>query len=439
MKMPPSTVENQGSSLLSIDENFQVFELLGNRCQTISTTVVQLFLTTPPNHSQWVKKDTGVLCFVKDNGKKNYFFRLFSLRRNQLIWEHEMYNNMDYNEELTYFHTFEGEECMVAFNFANQQEARTFKANVDSKIATRRRKEERKARQITQTQNLKLPERNLDFGAKQEFRREKRKRNITKADIGNPTGFIHISHVGWNPNTGFDVSIEDAQLKALFQKAGVSEKQLQDKETREFIYDFISKHRNSTISGDPNPPVVPPRAPFRPTSTTPRPAPPPPPTHKANSQARKLRPPSPPKQTNSDSVTAAPPPPPPPPILSNVPPPPPPPISSSNGNLPVLSNGNSALLQSIRDGTTLKPVEERRSSPVDDARSDLLSEIRKGIQLKPVDEREIKATQNPSPTSTGNDLAKALKQALLERSKVIHSEDDDDDTSSTSNDDDWDD
>lgn len=55
----------------------------------------------------------------------------------------------------------------------------------------------------------------------------------------------------------------------------------------------------------------------------------------------------------------------------------------------------------------LQPVEERKSSPVDDARGDLLSAIRKGIQLKPVDEREIKPAQDPSPNSTGGiDLAK---------------------------------
>lgn len=87
--------------------------------------------------------------------------------------------------------------------------------------------------------------------------------------------------MGWNPDTGFDVLSEDAQLKALFQKAGVSEKQLQDQETRAFIYDFINKHRS--MGGDESnpPPVVPPRGPPRPPSGPPRPAPPPPPSHTA--------------------------------------------------------------------------------------------------------------------------------------------------------------
>ncbi|KAH1004582.1 hypothetical protein HUJ05_005376 [Dendroctonus ponderosae] len=456
MKMPPASVENQNSALLSTEENLQVFKLLGNRCQTIATTVVQLFLTAPPNHSQWIKKETGVLCYVKDNSKKNYFFRLFNLRQNQMVWEHEMYSNMEYIESTAWFHMFEGEDCIVAFNFANQQEALQLKAAVDQKLSALRRKEEKKARQVNQTPSIKLPPKTLDSIVKQELRLEKRKRNITKADISTPMDFVHISHVGWNPNTGFDVDIADEQLKSLFDTAGVSKKQLQDKDTREFIYDFISKHRKSALDADANPPVVPPRGPTRPTSANPRPAPPPPPVpNRQDNAPRKPRPPSPPKFAKGGA--APPPPPPPPPMVENVPPPPPMMVSSLQPQSPPALDGNAALLQSIRDGATLKvrvlvlywtflhgnilqPVEERKSSPVDDARGDLLSAIRKGIQLKPVDEREIKPAQDPSPNSTGGiDLARALKQALLERSKLIHSEDDDDDTSSTSNDDDWDD
>lgn len=445
--MPPPAIENQASSLLSTEENLQVFKLLGSRCQTIATTVVQLF-TAPPNSLQWFKKDTGVLCFVKDFNKKNYFFRLFSLKRNQLAWETEIYNNMEYSEAAPFFHTFEGDDCIVAFNFANLPEANEFKAVVKSKIAAKKRKEEKRSKPINQYQTHTINpishEKIWDTASKQEFQKKKRMRNITKADIGTPTGFVHVSHVGWNPDTGFDVLSEDAQLKALFQKAGVSEKQLQDQETRAFIYDFINKHRS--MGGDESnpPPVVPPRGPPRPPSGPPRPAPPPPPSHTTQLQ-KKSKPPSPPKPRVTG--LSAPPPPPPPPSVPIAPPPPsvpaappPPPPMMINDGGSVAPDANAALMQSIRNGTTLKSVDIDEKPVVEDARGDLLSEIRKGIQLKPVDEREVRPMQNPSPTSTdGNDLARALKMALLERSKVIHSEDDDDDTSSSSNDDEWDD
>ena len=53
----------------------------------------------------------------------------------------------------------------------------------------------------------------------------------------------HVSHVGWDPDRGFDVSVEsDPKLQEFFKKAGVGDRELQDKDTREFIYDFIDKH-----------------------------------------------------------------------------------------------------------------------------------------------------------------------------------------------------
>lgn len=42
--------------------------------------------------------------------------------------------------------------------------------------------------------------------------------------------------------TGFDVNGEDEELNEFFKKAGVSQMQLQDRDTREFIYDFICKN-----------------------------------------------------------------------------------------------------------------------------------------------------------------------------------------------------
>jgi Wiskott-Aldrich syndrome protein len=50
------------------------------------------------------------------------------------------------------------------------------------------------------------------------------KRRLTKADIGLPRDFRHISHVGWDPNKGFDLdNVEDPQLKMFFVKVYILE------------------------------------------------------------------------------------------------------------------------------------------------------------------------------------------------------------------------
>lgn len=464
--MPPTTTansanyENHESELLGKEGNQQVFKLLGSRCQSLATAVIQLYVTQPPHHQQWLKKETGALCFVKDSARKNYFFRLYCLKLNKLVWEHEMYNNMEYNENTSFLHIFEGDDYMVAFNFASTKEALHLKGLVQQKINLKKRKEEKRHRQSTEiTHKAPLPtdlsgvglRKTTDPAAKQ----ARRRRNLTKADISQPTDFKHISHVGWNPESGFDINSQDEQLKAFFQKAGVSEKQLQDKDTREFIYNFINTYsvgnnNNNTQTDTQTPrkavtapvPPVPPRGSQKAPHI--RAAPPPPPTNNVvETKPERPAAPLPPSKTSmqppvpqrmestntTNSVPSlAPPPPPLPPVdgfSAPVAPPAPPPID------------NSALMESIRSGTNLRPVEERKLTPQEDARSDLLSEIRKGCKLKPVDEREFKPVVNIPNETNSNDLAGALARALAERSKAIHSEDDDDTDSEDFNDDEW--
>lgn len=68
--------------------------------------------------------------------------------------------------------------------------------------------------------------------------------------------------MGWNAQSGFDLTGEDESLKPFLQKAGVSENQLKDRRTRDFIYDFIQNHnvaevvkKEKTQKTTPPPPV----------------------------------------------------------------------------------------------------------------------------------------------------------------------------------------
>jgi P21-Rho-binding domain len=67
-------------------------------------------------------------------------------------------------------------------------------------------------------------------------------KKLTKADIGTPSNFKHVTHVGWNAKSGFDLSGEDEALRPFLAKAGISEDQLKDRQTRDFIYDFIQSN-----------------------------------------------------------------------------------------------------------------------------------------------------------------------------------------------------
>lgn len=43
-------------------------------------------------------------------------------------------------------------------------------------------------------------------------------RKLTKADIGLPSDFKHVSHVGWDPNQGFAIENVDPQLLQFLAK-----------------------------------------------------------------------------------------------------------------------------------------------------------------------------------------------------------------------------
>lgn len=151
----------------------------------------------------------------------------------------------------------------------------------------------------------------LSFGQGADKRRLRGR--ITKADIGMPTNFKHVTHVGWSAQRGFDLTGDDVEtLKPFLQKAGVSDQQLNDRETRAFIYDFIQNHnvlesvKSESHPGDtqlPAPPV-----PTRnQNGATQRSAPPPPPRTQA----------PPPPLPNTTPPSRGPPPSRPPPIVNN--------------------------------------------------------------------------------------------------------------------------
>ncbi|XP_066995437.1 actin nucleation-promoting factor WASL isoform X2 [Anabrus simplex] len=494
--------EQRISHLLAREETELVTRLLGHRCQALAMGIAQLFLTDGPDHSTWRKHDVGVLCLVKDSQRRSYFFRLYCVIRRQMVWEHEVYNSLDYQSPKPFLHTFEAEEGIAAFNFASEEEAYAVRTALLEKLeAKKQRRLERRNRHSASGMNqhphsqissnsgidsdiangtvstVPKPRQQITSGAGRRKERDS-KRRLTKADIGLPQHFRHISHVGWDPNKGFDLdNVEDPQLKQFFVKAGVSDSQLQDKETREFIYDFINRHGGidavkeefvypTATHGQPTsvPPPVPARTTPSSTSAYPyqtRSAPPPPPPP---SRTGPLPPPPPPSQPPATAgpppptqsrppqnipgpqTTGIPAPPPAPPVAVNAPPPPPPPpsfpICDSASTTSVTSSissttsvgqpdTRSALMDAIRSGTSLKHVEvENKRTSGGDTRGELLDQIRQGVELKSVQQKA-----KPAPSSTPqNGLAGALARALAERSRVIHS-----DSSASSDDDEEDD
>jgi hypothetical protein len=73
---------------------------------------------------------------------------------------------------------------------------------------------------------------------------------LTNEDIGLPQDFRHLTHIGWDPNTGFNMHnvADDPQLQQFFDNAGVKDCQQQDPEMRELIYDVIMPNEGRQVN-----------------------------------------------------------------------------------------------------------------------------------------------------------------------------------------------
>ncbi|CAM4716516.1 unnamed protein product [Leuciscus chuanchicus] len=258
--------ENAGCSLLSPQENERLEDLLGRRCVSLSSAVVQLLMAVPSEPNRWTPQQSGVVCFVKDSHQRSFFIRLFDLKAGKLVWEQEIYNQLMYQRVRPFFHTFPGDDCQVGLNFADITEAENFFAVVEEKISQRNSRFEKQQRKGSDSKDRRilppLPRPNgsgtptspamppmvpsnvqnqITPSKSKKEKKEKDKKNkkkgskLLKGDIGAPSGFTHVSHLGMGPNN------LDPDLKKLLSCAGISEAAMDDSETSQLIYDVIER------------------------------------------------------------------------------------------------------------------------------------------------------------------------------------------------------
>ncbi|XP_064331494.1 actin nucleation-promoting factor WAS isoform X2 [Phalacrocorax carbo] len=452
--------DNVPSGLLQQQENLQLFELLGRKCVTLATAVVQLVVAEPGRG--WAKRGCGVACLVRDSPRRSYFIRLYGLAAGSLQWEQELHGEMGYAAPTPFFHTFVSHEGQAGLNFADDGEAAAFEGVVQDRLRRRQQRAEKRQlppppppgderrgslpRAPTASADSSAPPlpavpiANPDITASR-YRglpsptgptagpaasptageQKKGRKKISKADIGAPSGFKHVGHIGWDPNNGFDVAALDPALRALFARAGISEAQLADAETSRIIHDFIQgqgglqavreeMRRQGPLprragGGTPPPPAGPPRSRSGPLPPPPPPAGPPPPP-RPPSTAPPSRPPRPaplPRPRPSGGRHPPPRPLPPPP-----PPPPPPGGGGSAAPPPAPPPARGALLDQIRQGVTLNKTPE------------------------------VPEGGGGGGQSAGG-LVGALMDVMQKRSKVIHSSDEGEDGEEEEEDDEWDD
>ncbi|KAF9197751.1 hypothetical protein BGZ49_001670 [Haplosporangium sp. Z 27] len=285
----------------------------------ITATVARLYVAYPDPNSWTYSGIMGGLAFVQT--KSSFMFRIVDLMDSRgVIWEQELYENFEYIQERSFFHTFSLDSCLAAFSFADDQEASVFFKKVSGRDNLKKVKSPDGSPGSTP-----ISRKSGFFGSKKEKKGPKGK--LDKTQIGLPSNFRHLGHIGWDPNKGFNVQNIDPEWKNLFEqldKMGISQEDIQN--NAEFVSKFVQSH------GGPSAAKKPPAAPASRTRPTPAQGR----GHQRSSSAGGV-PPASVMPVMKPTTTKAPPPPPPASRRAAPPPPPPSRVSRAVPATPIVN------------------------------------------------------------------------------------------------------
>ncbi|EGG18370.1 Wiscott-Aldrich syndrome protein [Cavenderia fasciculata] len=363
-----------GIQSLSDQERGQLNILHGNG-DVLTSSVARLY---EGKNNVWEYTGVvGALSLISQRIEKSFYIKIVDLKNTRTVFEQELYDGFDYQKSRDFFHTFEGDNAVYGLSFAEVSEAHEFHSvmmNIKSGGTGR-------APAPTSSSSSSLNVSKSTPAATKPKEKKKKKGFLSsllggeeevEMDISSPTGFEHRSHIGWNPEQGFEIRNIPPDWRKLFQSAGITKKELKNAETAQFIVNIIGE---SLASAGGAPPPPPSRGPAPPSGGGGRSAPPPPPPP-GGSRATAAPPPPPPHSTGGGPPPPPPPmksgggpPPPPPPPAPGAPPPPPAPGVAPSGGGGGGGGGGAApggrfdLLASIREGTSLKKVDASQPLP----------------------------------------------------------------------------
>ncbi|CAL8101492.1 unnamed protein product [Calicophoron daubneyi] len=299
---------------------------------------------------------------------RSYYIRVYDIIERQLLFEQELYKEMQYIESLNRFHIIQADIGPVGISFSSSDEAQQFGDLVQKRLQRTARPPAAPAvvsaplkGGISEPDRPVIPDYRLQSSKKKNgtkkktfwsFRSESDKHKLSPSDISNPSDFRHVTHVGYDKEAEkFEISSEENEMMRNLLRAIGSEDMMNRPQDRKFVYDYVNQHGGlaeahrqiqdlQRTSYHPQAPPsrapAPPAPPRLPTSA-PSHHPPPPPIPSC-------RPPVPPPPVlpgMSKPNAPTPPPPPPPPLISGGIPPPPPLIPVASDAPPHTSSDTS--------------------------------------------------------------------------------------------------
>lgn len=117
-------------SILSPHGKDLVRKAIPKQTSRIITVAVARLYVAYPDPTQWTWTGlSGAVALISDQLTDSYYFKMVDVCTKEeagIIWDQEIYQGFVYNQDRSFFHSFEIDNCLAGFLFADQKEASTF-------------------------------------------------------------------------------------------------------------------------------------------------------------------------------------------------------------------------------------------------------------------------------------------------------------------------
>ncbi|KAF2430330.1 WH1-domain-containing protein [Tothia fuscella] len=123
-------------SILSEEDKQVVKRTVPKPSNKIHAVAVAKLYIAYPDRSRWTYTGLqGAIVLANDLVGHTVWLKMVDVSpaNRGVIWDQEIYDTFQYNQDRVFFHTFELEECMAGLSFADEKEAKTFKKKVDDR------------------------------------------------------------------------------------------------------------------------------------------------------------------------------------------------------------------------------------------------------------------------------------------------------------------
>ncbi|KAG5520109.1 hypothetical protein PMAC_001185 [Pneumocystis sp. 'macacae'] len=217
-------------STLTSEDKQTIKKYVPKPTNKIITAAVARLYVAHPNPNQWrFTGISGAVVFVYDVVGNTLFLKIVDISDSNrgIIWDQELYEDFQYHQDRTFFHSFELEKCIAGLSFADVSEASVFYRRVNERLYA----SHKNASALGGSGTMCSSKASI------------KKRTIDKSKIGAPSDFQHVSHIGWDSEKGFTAENLDSSWKRLFDELGqfgFSYKQIE--ENKELIRSYVSEN-----------------------------------------------------------------------------------------------------------------------------------------------------------------------------------------------------